>query len=178
MNFTGENIQSATTMVDNIAAINDLFERKEGPQYADGYTYFCNNCGLECNVGEASFDCRGGRILPVYIKCRYGCGRSWHLQVYPSGEACIHWGPYRRPSDNLTEQWSSPIKQRESGHDLHWARKHWWIDHQGQDDWGDDGTFYRSCPRVPAGICFCRPHSGSCNWQSSGGQPEKLRRMG
>jgi hypothetical protein len=34
-------------------------------------------------VGEAGFDCQGGKILPIYIKCRYGCGKSWHLQVLP-----------------------------------------------------------------------------------------------
>ena len=72
-------------MADNLTAIKTLFERKEDPRYADGYSYFCQSCGVECNVGEASFDCLGGRILPIYITCRFGCGRSWHLEIFPSG---------------------------------------------------------------------------------------------
>lgn len=90
MSLTGQLIQGAGAMPDNIAAIDDFFELKEDPRYADGYTYLCNQCGLECNVGEASFACRGGKILPIYIKCRYGCGKSWHLEVFPSGEVSIH----------------------------------------------------------------------------------------
>ncbi|MGD8372707.1 MAG: hypothetical protein PVF76_08655 [Syntrophobacterales bacterium] len=89
MNYRGQIIQGAEVMGDNIAAINDLFERREHPRYADGYTYFCPDCGLECNVGEASFDCHGGKILPIYIKCRYGCGKSWHLEIYPIGKVSI-----------------------------------------------------------------------------------------
>jgi hypothetical protein len=27
--------------------------------------------------------------LPIYIKCRYGCGRSWHLQISPIGNTSI-----------------------------------------------------------------------------------------
>jgi hypothetical protein len=27
--------------------------------------------------------------LPIYIKCRYGCGRSWHLQIFPTGNTSI-----------------------------------------------------------------------------------------
>jgi hypothetical protein len=27
--------------------------------------------------------------LPIYIKCRYGCGKSWHLQVVPTGKTSI-----------------------------------------------------------------------------------------
>jgi hypothetical protein len=27
--------------------------------------------------------------LPIYIKCRYGCGRSWHLQIFPTGNLSI-----------------------------------------------------------------------------------------
>jgi hypothetical protein len=73
-------------MADNIISLKNLFERKEGSRFADGYTYFCRECDLECNVGEASFLCQEGRILPVYIKCRYGCGRSWHLEISPSGK--------------------------------------------------------------------------------------------
>ncbi len=76
-------------MPDNLSVIKELFERKEDPRYADGYAYFCQTCGLECNVGEASFDCRNGRILPIYIKCRYGCGRSWHLAIFPGGNVSI-----------------------------------------------------------------------------------------
>ena len=76
-------------MPDNLPVLTELFERKEDPRYADGYAYFCQNCGLECNVGEASFDCRGGSILPIYIKCRYGCGRSWHLEISPAGNVSV-----------------------------------------------------------------------------------------
>ena len=78
-------------MTDNLTAINELFERREHPRYADGYAYFCPDCGLECNVGEVSFDCQGGRILPVYIKCRYGCGRAWQLNIFPSSIMNIQW---------------------------------------------------------------------------------------
>ena len=77
-------------MHDNLAAANEWFERREDPRHADGYTYFCRKCGLECNVGEVSFDCQGGRILPVYIKCRYGCGNSWSLDFFPVGKATMH----------------------------------------------------------------------------------------
>ncbi len=77
-------------MPDNLNALTELFERKEGPRYADGYAYFCQNCGLECNVGEASFNCRDGSILPIYIKCRYGCGRSWRLEISPAGNVRVH----------------------------------------------------------------------------------------
>ena len=70
-------------MPDNLDTIKDNFECKVDARFADGYAYFCQHCGLECNVGEADFDCRGGRILPIYIKCRYGCGRSWHLEIFP-----------------------------------------------------------------------------------------------
>jgi hypothetical protein len=27
--------------------------------------------------------------LPIYIKCRYGCGTSWHLQIFPTGNTSI-----------------------------------------------------------------------------------------
>ena len=74
-------------MRDNLATVHDLFERREDPRYAEGYTYFCRHCGLECNVGEVSFDCQNGRVLPVYVKCRYGCGRSWHLEISTTGKA-------------------------------------------------------------------------------------------
>jgi hypothetical protein len=73
-------------MVDNINSIDSLFERKEDPRFAGGYAFFCPECGLECNVGEALFTCQEGKILPVYIKCRYGCGRAWHLKIFPSGQ--------------------------------------------------------------------------------------------
>lgn len=76
-------------MSDNLAAIQELFERKEDPRFADGYTYFCQKCGLECNVGEAPFACQNDKILPIYIKCRYGCGRSWHLKIFPEGNVSI-----------------------------------------------------------------------------------------
>ena len=76
-------------MPDNLAEIKDHFECKVDDRFADGYAYFCQHCGLECNVGEAGFECQGGRILPIYIKCRYGCGRSWHLEVFPVGSAKI-----------------------------------------------------------------------------------------
>lgn len=77
-------------MSDNMAAINELFERKEDLRFAGGYTYFCHDCGLECNVGEVSFDCQSKKILPVYIKCRYGCGRAWHLEIFPIGKVNVH----------------------------------------------------------------------------------------
>jgi hypothetical protein len=77
-------------MADNIVSINNLFERKEGARFADGYAYFCRKCGLECNVGEVSFQCQEGRILPIYIKCRYGCGRSWHLKISAPGKVNVH----------------------------------------------------------------------------------------
>ena len=57
-------------MADNISAISSFFERKEDPRYADGYAYFCQKCGLECNVAEASLRCQEGRILLVHITCR------------------------------------------------------------------------------------------------------------
>ena len=76
-------------MPDNLAEIKDHFECKVDDRFADGYAYFCQHCGLECNVGEAGFDCQGGRILPIYIKCRYGCGKSWHLEFFPVGSAKI-----------------------------------------------------------------------------------------
>ena len=77
-------------MADNLALINTLFERKEDPRYADGYAYFRQNCDVECNVGEASFECQDGRTVPIYITCRYGCGRSWYLQIFPSGNIDLH----------------------------------------------------------------------------------------
>ncbi|MCG6919091.1 MAG: hypothetical protein LJE89_16280 [Deltaproteobacteria bacterium] len=77
-------------MADNITLINDLFERREGSRYPGGYAYFCQKCGMECNVAEASYECQEGRILPLYIKCRYGCGRSWHLKIFPSGKVNPH----------------------------------------------------------------------------------------
>ncbi len=77
-------------MPDNLASIHELFERRESSRYADGYTYFCRDCGLECNVREMPFGCQGGRILPVYIACRYGCGRSWHLEISPGGQVSLH----------------------------------------------------------------------------------------
>ena len=76
-------------MPDNLADIRDNFEYKEDARFAGGYAYFCHHCGLECNVGEAGFDCQGGKIFPIYIKCRYGCGKSWHLQVLPTGSTSI-----------------------------------------------------------------------------------------
>ena len=30
--------------------------------------------------------CQEGTIFPLYITCRYGCGRSYHLKIFPSGE--------------------------------------------------------------------------------------------
>ena len=74
-------------MADNLADIKENFECKVDVRFADGYAYFCQHCGLECNVGEAPFACQGGRILPVYITCRYGCGRSWRLKIFPAGNA-------------------------------------------------------------------------------------------
>ncbi|MGD8255569.1 MAG: hypothetical protein PVH34_13285 [Syntrophobacterales bacterium] len=76
-------------MPDNLADIKDNFEYKEDARFAGGYAYFCHHCGLECNVGEAGFDCQGAKILPIYIKCRYGCGKSWHLRVLPTGSTSI-----------------------------------------------------------------------------------------
>ena len=76
-------------MPDNLADITENFECKEDARFAGGYAYFCHHCGLECNVGETGFDCQGGNILPIYIKCRYGCGRSWHLQIFPTGNTSI-----------------------------------------------------------------------------------------
>ena len=76
-------------MTDNLIAINALFERREDSRHADGYTYFCKHCGMECNVKEVLFHCQDGRILPVYIKCRYGCGRSWHLEIHPIGKVSV-----------------------------------------------------------------------------------------
>ncbi|MBW1982984.1 MAG: hypothetical protein JRJ12_17430 [Deltaproteobacteria bacterium] len=73
-------------MSDNLWAIETLFERRDDPRYADGYAYFCRSCGIECNVGEVPFGCQGGKILPIYIRCRYGCGRSWHLEITPEQE--------------------------------------------------------------------------------------------
>jgi len=77
-------------MADNLADVTNLFERREDPRYVEGYSYFCKDCSLECNVGEASFDCQGGKIIPVYIKCRYGCGRAWHLEISSLGKVNIH----------------------------------------------------------------------------------------
>ena len=54
-------------MPDNLAEIRDNFECKVDARFADGYAYFCQHCGLECNVGEAGFDCQGGEIFPVII---------------------------------------------------------------------------------------------------------------
>lgn len=76
-------------MSDNLADIRENFEYKEDARFAGGYAYFCQQCGLECNVGEVGFSCQGGKILPIYIKCRYGCGKSWHLQVFPAGNPSI-----------------------------------------------------------------------------------------
>ena len=76
-------------MPDNLADIKENFEYKEDARFAGGYAYFCHHCGLECNVGEVGFDCQGGNILPIYIKCRYGCGKSWYLQVLPTGNTSI-----------------------------------------------------------------------------------------
>ena len=76
-------------MPDNLADIKQSFECKKDVRFAGGYAYFCHHCGLECNVGEVSFDCQGGNIFPIYIKCRYGCGKSWHLRVFPTGSTSI-----------------------------------------------------------------------------------------
>ena len=76
-------------MVDNLNTATKLFERREDPRHADGYTYFCRSCGLDCNVAEVGFECQGGRVLPVYIKCRYGCGKSWHLELVPAGNVIM-----------------------------------------------------------------------------------------
>ena len=76
-------------MYDNLSSASDLFECRVDQSHAGGYTYFCRSCGLECNIGEVSFDCRGGEILPVYIKCRYGCGRAWHLEISPSEKVTL-----------------------------------------------------------------------------------------
>ena len=76
-------------MRDNLDALTVLFDRKEDPRYADGYAYLCQNGGQECNVGDASFDCLNGSILPIYVKCRYGCGRSWQLEISPTDTVSI-----------------------------------------------------------------------------------------
>ena len=71
-------------MNDNLDKIEELFDCVYGPRYAGGYSYFCKGCGKECNVRESYFECQYGRILPTYIICRYGCGRSWKLEIYLS----------------------------------------------------------------------------------------------
>ena len=76
-------------MSDNLTSIADHFECKVDPRYAGGYTYFCQRCGIECNVGEVGFDCQGGRIVPIYIMCRFGCGKSWRLSILP--EEIMSW---------------------------------------------------------------------------------------
>lgn len=68
-------------ITDNLNDIDLLFERREDPKYADGYTWFCRKCDKECNVGETKFACKDGRIIPIYIKCRYGCGAKWKLEI-------------------------------------------------------------------------------------------------
>ena len=73
-------------MPDNLASIGENFECRVDPRYADGYAYLCQHCGIECNVGEISFDCQDGRIVPLYIICRFGCGKSWRLQILPAIE--------------------------------------------------------------------------------------------
>lgn len=70
-----------STHNDNLGDIDLLFDRREDPRFADGYTWFCRSCDKECNVGEARFECKDGRIIPTYIKCRYGCGASWKLEI-------------------------------------------------------------------------------------------------
>ena len=71
---------------DNLSEISKLFDCRQDPRYAGGYSYFCIDCDLECNTGEALFDCKCGLYLPTYIICRYGCGRSWRLQIQPVPE--------------------------------------------------------------------------------------------
>jgi len=66
---------------DNLKKIDELFELREDERYAGGYTYFCRECGIEANVGEAVFECQCGKILPTYIICRYGCGAKWQLKI-------------------------------------------------------------------------------------------------
>jgi hypothetical protein len=67
--------------MDNLKEIEELFECRADSKYAGGYTYWCRECDKECNTGEARFECKDGRIIPVYIFCRYGCGKSWKLKI-------------------------------------------------------------------------------------------------
>ena len=76
---------------DNLRKIDELFECRVHPKYADGYAWFCKKCNLECNVGETEFECRHREIMPTYIICRYGCGAAWKLEIclsHNSGEFC------------------------------------------------------------------------------------------
>ena len=79
-------MKKGTRVSDNLDDIKENFECRQGDEFAGGYAYFCKRCDTECNVGEIMFHCQGGRILPVYIFCRYGCGKSWKLQICPVGE--------------------------------------------------------------------------------------------
>jgi len=68
---------------DKLAAANEFFEIREARHYADGFPHFCRKRGLRRHVGKVSFDGQAERILPIYIRCRHGCGRSWHLEIFP-----------------------------------------------------------------------------------------------
>lgn len=67
--------------MDNLNEIEELFECRADPKYAGDYAYFCRGCGKECNVSEAKFDCKDGKIIPLYIICRYGCNAKWKLKI-------------------------------------------------------------------------------------------------
>lgn len=67
--------------MDNLDEIEELFECRIDERHAGGYSYFCKKCHKECNVGEAKFKCRNGKIIPLYIFCRYGCGTKWKLEI-------------------------------------------------------------------------------------------------
>ena len=77
-------------MPDNLKEIDKYFELRESKDIAGGYSYWCKECDLECNVGEAVFECQCGTILPTYIICRYGCGRRWRLEITPDASAVSH----------------------------------------------------------------------------------------
>ena len=69
-------------MSDNLNKIEELFDCVYDPKYADGYTYLCKDCKKVCNVSEAEFRCKDGKIIPTFIVCRYGCGKKWKLKIY------------------------------------------------------------------------------------------------
>lgn len=76
----------STQMEDNFRKIDELFECRMDNKFAGGYAWFCKKCNFECNVSETKFECQNGKILPTYIKCRYGCGSQWKLEVNPCEE--------------------------------------------------------------------------------------------